>query len=154
MHKPLESHLGLVAAQEAVSSSSPPQPSSGRPSSAGGGGGGGSGGSSWRTTASSQEEAAAGAGGGSPQAEATIRPQRDGVKVAALRSMSEMRISKFNRLLEEQVGAAGGSVTAVCLHAHGVGARWARFAAAWPAGSCLPQLSTLHHRLPGTELRH
>ncbi|KAL4419572.1 hypothetical protein ABPG77_003598 [Micractinium sp. CCAP 211/92] len=88
---------------EAVSSSSPPQPSSGRPSSAGGASGGGSGGSSRRTTASSQEEAGAGAGGGSPQAEATIRPQRDGVKVAALRSMSEMRVSKFNRLLEEQV---------------------------------------------------
>lgn len=51
------------------------------------------------------EEAGAGAGAGSPQAEATIRPQRDGLQVAALRSMSETRISKFNRLLDEQAGA-------------------------------------------------
>lgn len=132
--------LGCAALQEAVSSSSPPLPpsSSGRPSS---GSGGGSGGASRRTTGSSHEEATAGAGGGSPQAEATIRPQRDGVQVAALRSMSETRISKFNRLLDEQASSAWDAQAAVC------GLRLTACCCCWCCGC---GLATLTGTLAGT----
>ncbi|PSC74343.1 GTPase-activating gyp1 [Micractinium conductrix] len=83
---------------EAVSSDGPPAAPSGS----------GSGGASRRTSSSQSGEAAAAAataagGGSSPPADAAIRPQRDGVQVAALRSMSDTRIAKFKRLLDVQV---------------------------------------------------
>ena len=95
--------------QEAVSSDGPPAAPSGS----------GSGGASRRTSSSQSGEAAAAAataagGGSSPPADAAIRPQRDGVQVAALRSMSDTRIAKFKRLLDEQerFGGPGWSVGA------------------------------------------
>lgn len=115
--------LAACPLQEAVSSSSPP-PAAARLSSGGGSGGSSGiagGGSSRRTTSSSQDEAGAAGGGagaaaagGSPHVEATIRPQREGVQVAALRSMSDTRIAKFKRLLDEQVRQDRGCWRAAC----------------------------------------
>jgi hypothetical protein len=85
--------------QEAVSSSSMPPPVASSSNSAG---------SSRRT--SSQEEAAAAAASQQQQQQQQQREQgdviplqREGVQVAPLRSMSDTRIAKFNRLLEAQV---------------------------------------------------
>lgn len=71
-----------------MSSSSPPQQQA--PSQ------GASGGTS--RSGSSQDEAAAAAG-----QQQNVQPEREGVQVAMLRSMSNTRIAKFNRLLGEQV---------------------------------------------------
>jgi hypothetical protein len=57
---------------------------------------GASGGSS--RSGSSQDEAAP-----NPGQQQNVQPEREGVQVAMLRSMSNTRIAKFNRLLGEQV---------------------------------------------------
>ena len=114
-HRPAPCPPPCPPLQEAVSSSSVPPPAASSSSSAG---------SSRRT--SSQEEAAAAA---SQQQQLqqqreqgeVIPLQREGVQVAALRSMSDTRIAKFNRLLEAQVRA--GELQGSCRREVGGGKR-------------------------------
>lgn len=82
--------------------------------------------SSRRTTSSQSQEGAASAGAAaSPQAGAEAQqqqqqPQREGIQVAALRSMSDTRIAKFKRLLDEQVSLSVSVQRTVC-YAQAVG---------------------------------
>lgn len=88
----LQTDNRLVHSQEAVSSSSPPPPKQQQQAPSLGVSGGSS------RSGSSQDEAAADAG-----QQQNVQPEREGVQVAMLRSMSNTRIAKFNRLLGEQV---------------------------------------------------
>lgn len=81
----------LLPLQEAVSSSSSPPPSLQAAA----------GGSTSRRSSSQGAEAVA-----SSSQQQGAQPEQDGVQVAMLRSMSNTRIAKFNRLLGEQVRAA------------------------------------------------
>ena len=77
-------------------------------------------GNSRRTSSQEEAAAAAAAAAASQQQQQQQQPeqgeviplQREGVQVAALRSMSDTRIAKFNRLLEAQVHAGQVQVQA------------------------------------------